>query len=48
VKRGEVLARVHASSRANASAACARLKGAFEISARPAPATPLVSEIVAC
>jgi pyrimidine-nucleoside phosphorylase len=46
VKLGDVIARVHAADRAQAKSACARLKTAFEIAAKPAPAPPLVLEVV--
>ena len=46
VKSGDVLVRVHAASRADAKAACARLKTAFEISAKTAPVSPLILEVV--
>jgi pyrimidine-nucleoside phosphorylase len=44
---GSVLARVHAATREGAEAACARLLEAFEVSGEPAPATPLILEVIA-
>jgi len=41
-----VIARVHAAGRAQAKAACARLKAAFAIAAKPATAFPLILEVV--
>jgi pyrimidine-nucleoside phosphorylase len=42
-----VLARIHAADRAQADAACARLKNAFGISVQPPVADPLIAEIIA-
>jgi thymidine phosphorylase len=47
VKRGNVLARIHAANHPQAEAARLRLKLAFEISARPVRTVPLISEIIA-
>lgn len=46
VGKDSVLARIHASSRAQAEDAIARLKPAFEISAKPRKIPPLVSETI--
>jgi pyrimidine-nucleoside phosphorylase len=46
IKAGGVLARVHAADRAQAEAACARLKTAFSISAQRPAAEPLIAEII--
>jgi pyrimidine-nucleoside phosphorylase len=46
VRKDSVLARVHASSRAQAGDAISRLKPAFEISTKPQKIAPLISEIV--
>jgi len=46
IRTGEVLARVHASDRAQAEAACARLKKAFVISTEPITPKPLIAEIL--
>lgn len=46
VRKNSVLARVHASSRAQAGDAILRLKPAFEISAKPPKIAPLISEII--
>ena len=46
VKKGSVLARIHAADRVQAEAAAVRLREAFEISANPAVALPLVVEII--
>ena len=46
VEKNSILARVHAANRAEAQAAIARLKTAFEISARPKKILPLISEII--
>ena len=47
VKPGSAFVRIHAANRAQAEAACSRLKVAFDISPKPKPAAPLISEIVA-
>jgi thymidine phosphorylase len=47
VKRGAVLARIHAASIPQAESARLRLKLAFGISARPVRTVPLISEIIA-
>jgi thymidine phosphorylase len=47
IKAGGLLARIHAADRAQADAACARLKNAFGISAQPPVAAPLIAEIIA-
>jgi thymidine phosphorylase len=46
VQAGGVLARVHASDRAQAKTACARLQAAFDISAQPPVGEPLIAEII--
>ena len=46
IQAGCVLARVHAADRAQADAACTRLKTAFAISAQPPAAEPLIAEII--
>ena len=46
IQAGVVLARIHAADRAQADAACARLKTAFGISAQPPAAEPLIAEII--
>jgi pyrimidine-nucleoside phosphorylase len=46
IQAGGVLARVHAADRAQADAACARLKTAFGISAQPPAAEPLIAEVI--
>jgi pyrimidine-nucleoside phosphorylase len=46
VEMNSTLARVHAADRAQAETAIARLKMAFEISARPGRIPPLISEII--
>jgi len=46
VNAGGVLARIHAADEEKAETACARLKAAFQISEKPVPAAPLVSEII--
>jgi pyrimidine-nucleoside phosphorylase len=46
VKTGDLLARIHAADRRQANAARARLKKAFEISARPPRLAPLVLEVI--
>jgi len=46
IQAGGVLARIHAADRAQADAACARLKTAFDISAQPPAPAPLIAEII--
>jgi pyrimidine-nucleoside phosphorylase len=46
VKAGGVLARIHAADRAQADAARARLKTAFEVAAQPPAAQSLIAEII--
>ena len=46
IQAGGVLARIHAADRAQADAACARLKTAFAISAQSAAPEPLIAEII--
>jgi pyrimidine-nucleoside phosphorylase len=46
VKAGGVLARIHAADHGQANAAGARLKAAFEISARPPRPVPLVAGVI--
>jgi pyrimidine-nucleoside phosphorylase len=45
VQTGGVLVRVHAANHAQAGIACTRLKAAFQISAQPVTAEPLIAEI---
>ncbi|HTA95634.1 MAG TPA: thymidine phosphorylase, partial [Verrucomicrobiae bacterium] len=47
VEKNSILARIHAASRAQAEVAIARLKTAFEISAKSKKTTLLISEIIA-
>jgi len=46
VQKNSVLARIHATGQSQAKSACARLKTAFEISAKPVKAAPLILEII--
>jgi thymidine phosphorylase len=46
VQRDSVLARIHAADQSQAKSACARLKAAFEISARRTVPGPLVIEVL--
>jgi pyrimidine-nucleoside phosphorylase len=46
IAKNSILARIHASSRAQAKEAIERLRPAFEISAKPRKMAPLISEIV--
>jgi pyrimidine-nucleoside phosphorylase len=46
IKAGDVLARIHAADRAQADAACVRLKTALSVSAQPAAAQPLIAELI--
>jgi pyrimidine-nucleoside phosphorylase len=46
IQAGDVLTRVHAADRAQAEAACARLKAAFDIATQPPTPKPLVAEII--
>ncbi len=46
VRAGDVLVRIHAADQAQAGAACARVKTAFDISAQPPAAQPLIAEII--
>jgi thymidine phosphorylase len=46
VKAGSTLARIHAADRVQAEAARARLKAAFEFSAKPLRTPPLISEVI--
>jgi pyrimidine-nucleoside phosphorylase len=46
VEKSGVLCRIHAAGRAQAESACARVKTAFEISAKPRPFAPLISQII--
>jgi len=46
VQKGSVLARVHATDSASASAAVTRLKTAFEVSSKRPGRTPLVAEVI--
>ena len=47
VQKNSILACIHAADQSQAKPACARLKAAFEISAKPPKVTRLVSEIIA-
>jgi len=47
VKKGETLCRIHASTPAQANAAAARLKTAFDISSRRTKPAPLIVEVIA-
>jgi thymidine phosphorylase len=47
VQKNSVLTRIHAADQSQAASACARLKAAFEISAKPQVVTKLVAEIIA-
>jgi pyrimidine-nucleoside phosphorylase len=47
LRKNSVLARIHAANRSQAKPACARLRAAFEISAKPPVLTKLVAEIIA-
>jgi pyrimidine-nucleoside phosphorylase len=47
VWKNSVLARIHAAGQSQAKPACARLRAAFEISAKPPLATRLIAEIIA-
>jgi thymidine phosphorylase len=47
VQKNSVLARIHAAGQSQAKSACARLRAAFEISAKPSKVTRLVAEIIA-
>ena len=46
VQAGDPLARIHAADRSAAEAACVRLKAAFDISAQPPAAIPLIAETI--
>jgi len=46
IQAGGVLTRIHAADRAQAEAACARLKTAFDISDQPTAPPPLIAEII--
>ena len=46
VRAGGILTRIHAADRAQAEAACIRLKAAFGISAQPIVPQPLITEII--
>ena len=46
IRAGSVLTRIHAADRAQAEAACARQKAAFDISAEPIAPQPLIAEIL--
>jgi pyrimidine-nucleoside phosphorylase len=46
IQAGQVLARIHAADRAQAKTACARLETAFDISAEPSAAQPLIAETI--
>ena len=46
VRKNSILARIHAANRSQADSASARLQAAFEISATPAKAAPLILEII--
>jgi thymidine phosphorylase len=47
MQKNSVLARIHAADQSQAKSACARLRAAFEITARPPAATRLVAGIIA-
>jgi thymidine phosphorylase len=47
VQKNSILARIHAADQSQATSACARLKAAFEISAKPPRVARLVEEIIA-
>ncbi|HEY3932894.1 MAG TPA: thymidine phosphorylase [Verrucomicrobiae bacterium] len=47
IEKSKILCRVHAANYAQAEVAIARLKTAFEISAKPGKILPLISEIIA-
>jgi thymidine phosphorylase len=47
VEKHSILARIHAADHTQVEAACARVKAAFEISAKPKKGVPLISEIIA-
>jgi pyrimidine-nucleoside phosphorylase len=47
VQTGNPLARIHAAEKAQAEAACVRMKTAFTISAQPPAAVPLISDTIA-
>lgn len=46
IRKGNVLARIHAADRAQAETACARLKAAFDVSTQPITPQPLIAEII--
>jgi thymidine phosphorylase len=46
IKAGGALVRVHAADGSQAETACARLKAAFDISAKPPVVNPLIAEII--
>jgi pyrimidine-nucleoside phosphorylase len=46
VEKSGVLCRIHATDRAQTESACARVKTAFEIAAKPRPFAPLISQII--
>jgi pyrimidine-nucleoside phosphorylase len=46
IRAGSVLTRIHAADRAQAEAACARLKAAFDISTQPIAPQPLIAEVI--
>ena len=46
VRAGAVLTCIHATDRAQAETACARLEGAFELSAEPPAPRPLIAEVI--
>jgi thymidine phosphorylase len=46
IQAGGVLARIHAADRAQADAACSRLKAAFSVTAQPIQLQPLIAEII--
>ena len=48
VQKNSVLARIHAADQSQAKSACARLRAAFEISARRTVTGPLVIEVISC
>jgi thymidine phosphorylase len=46
VEKNGALCRIHLADHAQAESACARVKAAFEIAAKPKKITPLISEVI--
>jgi thymidine phosphorylase len=46
VQKNSILARIHAANQSQTKSACVRLQAAFEISAKPVKAAPLILGIV--